>query len=408
MREAHAELGGAIQAIQEIPGFETFLAPVRFADVAATADHPLVYLVPSERSGLALVVRGDEIVDVPLPGLTDRRVHEWAERHRENFPASRSVWSRHLAGLTNWLWDAMAGPLLGALPAGSRITFIPAGHTGLLPLHAARTADASRPSGHRYLIDEVTPGYTPNARALAAARVVAAETVPRRLLAVTDPEAALAARLPHSRWEGQAAAAAFPVSKILVGADATIDAVRAELREADAVHFGCHGVADSEPLQSAVRLAGGASLRLADVLPLRLRLRLAVLSACDTFVPGRALPDEVINLPTGLLQAGVAGVVASMWAIDDHATALLMIEFYRRWDPARDPAVALAEAQRWLRDATPAGVEEHWAAALDAGERWLPEKVAEALLNGVFTAGDSGSRPWSEPALWAAFTFTGA
>ncbi|BCJ39758.1 hypothetical protein GCM10010168_77860 [Actinoplanes ianthinogenes] len=390
---AHAELAAAIKAIQYVPGFENFLAPTRFADVAATAGHPLVYLVPSEQSGLALIVHGDTVTDVRLPGLTDRQVHEWAERH-----TAPDGWRRHLPGLTGWLWDAVAGPLLDALPGAPRITLVPAGLTGLLPLHAARCADAARPSGYRYLIDDVVAGYTPNARALAAARELAAGAEPRRLLVVTD------SRLPHARWEGRAAAVAFGESVVRTGEEFEPGL----LANADVAHFGCHGAVDVEPLQNAIRLTAATSLRVADVLPMRLRLRLAVLSACDTFVPGRTLPDEVINLPTGLLQAGVAGVVASMWAVDDHATALLMTEFYRRWRPADDPAAALAVAQRWLRDATPVDVEEQWGAALDAGEAWLPEEVADALLPGVFAAGDSGGRPWSEPATWAAFTFTGA
>ncbi|GAA4609013.1 CHAT domain-containing protein [Actinoplanes octamycinicus] len=393
LQVAHAELAAAITAIQQVPGFEGFLAPARFADVAATAGHPLVYLVPSEQAGLALIVHGEMVTDVRLPGLTDREVHDWAERH-----AARDGWRQHLPGLTGWLWDAVAGPLLDALPGTTRITLVPAGLTGLLPLHAARCPDASRPTGYRYLIDDLVPGYTPNARALAAARDLAARVDARRLLVVTD------ARLPHARWEGLAAAAAFPESEVRDGSD--FDS--ALLPAADVAHFGCHGAVATEPLQNAIRLTATTSLRLADILPMRLRLRLAVLSACDTFVPGRTLPDEVINLPTGLLQAGVAGVVASMWAVDDHATALLMTEFYRRWEPAGDPAAALIGAQRWLRDATPAEVEDHWAAALEAGESWLPEEVAAALLPGVFAAGESGSRPWSEPASWAAFTFTGA
>ena len=61
---------------------------------------------------------------------------------------------------------------------------------------------------------------------------------------------------------------------------------------------------------------------------LQLRVRLAVLSACETAQPGTELPDEVVALPTGLLQAGVAGIVASQWSVPDRATAMLMAEFY--------------------------------------------------------------------------------
>jgi hypothetical protein len=56
-------------------------------------------------------------------------------------------------------------------------------------------------------------------------------------------------------------------------------------------------------------------LNASNLLAMRLRARLAALSACETSRPGTALPDEVVFLPTGLLQAGVASVVASLWVV---------------------------------------------------------------------------------------------
>ncbi|MGC4806417.1 CHAT domain-containing protein [Micromonospora sp. DT233] len=419
LRAARDELRAAIGEIQQIPGYEQFLASVEIGDVTAAAEHPLVYVTPADEAGLALVVRGEEIVDVALPGLRAAHLHEWAERHREHFPrvgepASRRVaWDRHLAALCDWLWEVVAGPLLPELAGEARVSVVPCGLVGLLPLHAARCADATRPTGFRHLVDEVAVGYVPNARALAASRRRAAAEPAGGLLVVTDPEDPdPRQRLPYSRWEGETAAAGFagPVTP-LSGPDATARRVRAELPAAWEVHFGCHASADQrDPLQSALRLAGADRLRLADLLPLRLRMRLAVLSACETFLPGLDLPDEVISLPAGLIQAGVAGVLASMWPVDDHATALFMTEFYRRWraDDRRSPADALAGTQRWLRDATPGEVEQRWAAALDAGEPWLPAEVAGALLPQLFRSGSADSRPWSAPAVWAAFAFTGA
>jgi len=48
-----------------------------------------------------------------------------------------------------------------------------------------------------------------------------------------------------------------------------------------------------------------------------LNVRLAVLSACETGLVGIDLPDEALALPTGLLQAGVASIVASQWIVPD-------------------------------------------------------------------------------------------
>lgn len=63
-------------------------------------------------------------------------------------------------------------------------------------------------------------------------------------------------------------------------------------------------------------------------------MRLALLSACETGLPGTQLPDEVVSLPTRLLQAGVAGVAASLWSVADLSTTLLLVRFYfLLWTP---------------------------------------------------------------------------
>jgi CHAT domain-containing protein len=73
---------------------------------------------------------------------------------------------------------------------------------------------------------------------------------------------------------------------------------------ASVAHLASHGSAQLDaPLESGLLLAGGEVLALRDILALRSNLRLAVLSACETSMPGTELPDEVISLPTGLLQA---------------------------------------------------------------------------------------------------------
>jgi CHAT domain len=60
-------------------------------------------------------------------------------------------------------------------------------------------------------------------------------------------------------------------------------------------------------------------------------------SACETASIGTELPDQVV-LPAGLLQAGVAGVVASLWAVPDATTAVLMARFHALWRSAEAPS----------------------------------------------------------------------
>jgi CHAT domain-containing protein len=59
--------------------------------------------------------------------------------------------------------------------------------------------------------------------------------------------------------------------------------------------------------------------------------RFAVLSACETARAGGELTDEIVSLPTALLQCGLASVVASLWEVFDKPTAMIMSASYQNW-----------------------------------------------------------------------------
>jgi CHAT domain-containing protein len=78
-------------------------------------------------------------------------------------------------------------------------------------------------------------------------------------------------------------------------------------------------------------------------------LELLTLSACET-----AAGDEraALGLAGIAIKAGARSAVASLWFINDQATAMLIEEFYRQLrDPSVSRAVALQRAQsRLLED----------------------------------------------------------
>ena len=92
---------------------------------------------------------------------------------------------------------------------------------------------------------------------------------------------------------------------------------------------------------------------------------MAILSACETGIPGFKLLDEVISLPSGYMQAGVPGVIGSLWSVSDISTMMLMTRFYDLW--RREGLLlpeAFRQAQIWLRDTTNGEKEEYFKKSL--------------------------------------------
>ncbi|KUL21590.1 CHAT domain-containing protein [Actinoplanes awajinensis] len=413
IRAARQELDEVIDEIRAVPGYENFLTAPTFDDVAeAAGDQPLVYLAAAEQGGLALIVRGQQVTPVAADDLTEAALREQVTRYREAYrtfasqrrdPAAAGPWRAAIDEVTGWLWTAVMGAVVTELGAAPAAVLVAGGQLGLLPLHAAWTFDETGQK-RRYALDDITLTYVPNARSLAVARGLAQLPV-GTFLGVTDPGGTLDA--PEA--EVTAASAWFGKAATVLGARAGLAEVTAALQKADVAHFAGHGFARLQaPLDSGLALADGQALTLRDIFALNLRMRLVVLSACESSLPGDELPDEVIALPTGLLQAGVGGIVASLWLVGDMPTLLLMIEFYRRWrQDEKEPAVALREAQCWLRDTPDEQIVSTYEAAAEAGATWLPLAAAERIVADLVFR-EPGSHTYGGPESWAAFGYIGA
>ncbi|HET9709431.1 MAG TPA: CHAT domain-containing protein, partial [Gemmatimonadales bacterium] len=94
-------------------------------------------------------------------------------------------------------------------------------------------------------------------------------------------------------------------------------------------------------------------LEVHEVFGLHLDADLVVLSACQTGLASGALADvppgdDWVGLTRAFLHAGARRVVATLWPVDDWATAALMERFYQGYAGGAEPGRALAEAQRAL------------------------------------------------------------
>jgi CHAT domain-containing protein len=110
-------------------------------------------------------------------------------------------------------------------------------------------------------------------------------------------------------------------------------------------------------------------LRLYDIYNLRLGADLVVLSACQTALGKQIKGEGLVGVTRGFMYAGAARVVASLWRVDDRATAELMKRFYTGMLKDRQkPAAALRAAQLWMQKQKGWQSPYYWAGFILQGE----------------------------------------
>src|SRR5262249_21939109 len=175
---------------------------------------------------------------------------------------------------------------------------------------------------------------------------------------VTGDERAGLRRLLFSRDEAEAIVSLAQPSSVLKALD--FEASRAtvlsdRLSQYRIIHFATHGLLDSaHPELSGLALSlvdesgkeQDGYLRLNEIYNLKLNADLVVLSACQTGLGKDVRGEGLIGLTRGFMYAGAPRVVASLWQVNDAATAELMKRFYRGMlKNGLRPAAALRNAQ---------------------------------------------------------------
>jgi CHAT domain-containing protein len=298
--------------------------------------------------------------------------------------------------------EALSRILLGPIWNGRsarlhRLVVVPDASLQLIPFAALPVPDPGHgwndPGIGRYLLEHLEVVYVPSATTLAAQRqrlqkrrpalqwaVVFADPVfaangsrPPQRSRGTERGAPLRAEgtrglplvlapLPATRKEAQAIRDLEPAGKVRLdlGLNANREAVLSgKLRDYRFLHFATHAVADTRTpelsglMLSQVDAAGHPQegfLGLSDIYELDLNADLVVLSGCQTALGKEVRGEGLMGLTRGFQYAGVPRVVASLWKVDDRATAELMTRFYKEmWQGNLTAAAALTAAQRSLR-----------------------------------------------------------
>ncbi|MFN0120148.1 MAG: CHAT domain-containing tetratricopeptide repeat protein [Blastocatellia bacterium] len=285
---------------------------------------------------------------------------------QQNGSAGKSTMRHPRSGI-----PLIAGHEIVTLPSASTLALIRREHGGRQPA----------PDIIAVLAD---PVFAPDDERLAAVRagapapVIAAMATDSRRAgnAVSFP------RLPHTRVEAGAIRAAAPDAQSRIALDfaASRDtATSGALGRYRYVHFATHGILDqAHPDLSGLALslfdAHGAPqngfLRAMDVYNLKLNAELVTLSGCHTALGRDVRGEGLISLTRGFMYAGARRVLASLWQVNDAATAELMKSFYREMlgGGKQSPASALRAAQRKMLQHPRWRAPYYWAAFSLQGE----------------------------------------
>jgi len=257
-----------------------------------------------------------------------------------------SAWQQGARALSPRRWQP-----LEKLVASKNLIIVAHGALHYLPFTALQDGSG------QFLLDRYSLRFLPSASVLKFLRPVL-QNRDGRLLALgnpdlDDPKLDLA----FAEGEAKLVASLYPTSRVLLRKDASESNFKKSGGVFSRIHFASHGKFQAdEPLKSGLYLAkdkdNDGILTVGELYSMNLETDLVTLSACETGLGKIASGDDVVGLTRGFLYAGSRSIVASLWSVDDKATATLMQAFYANL-ATMNKREALRQAQIKARETFP-------------------------------------------------------
>lgn len=287
----------------------------------------------------------DNKVDDYLRSLDDGRYTNQGDDHK-----SRSA----------DLYSLLIKPVESLLDEDAEICIVPDKALSRLPFASLISSATGK-----YLIEERVILISPSANMFIAATDKARQKESlqtERLLAIGNPWFDKSAfrdlkDLPWAAIQASEISAFYPASAVLIEKNAREHDVRIQIERSDVAHFATHYVVDERsPMLSMVPLAREANptskesdgvLQAFELYNLNLsRLRLVVLSACQTGIERYYKGEGAIGLARPFQAAGIPLAVASLWPVESYHSTELMERFHKYRKSGRlSTAQALRQAQ---------------------------------------------------------------
>lgn len=157
--------------------------------------------------------------------------------------------------------------------------------------------------------------------------------------------------LPYAGVEVETLAETVADTTQLLDAAFNPDETKLKMGDRTILHFATHGaIAIGSPEDSFILFGDGTPVTIAEVRNWNLNhIDLVVLSACETGLGGNlGTGTEILGLGYQMQRAGAKAAIASLWAVNDGGTQVLMNGFYRGLQGGMTKAEALQQAQMAL------------------------------------------------------------
>jgi CHAT domain-containing protein len=268
-------------------------------------------------------------------------------------------WDARGRALSQWLFDVLIRPSLAHVRGKKVVVFVPDGILYDIPY--AALIDAQK---NRYLVEDYAVAMAPSSLVYLSAvsrdgRL--AQGKGNTALVIGNPRVnktlfPALPDLPAAEEEARQVAALYENSKLLTGQAAAKYAVKSLANRYDILHVAAHAVINYEhPFLSSIifapslesgRLNEGGVLYAYELYQMRFsRLRLVVLSACDTLDGYASGFAGIESLARPFLAAGVPAVVGSLWPMSDAEGKSVLLTFHSKNSGTHDALQALRETQ---------------------------------------------------------------
>lgn len=259
---------------------------------------------------------------------------------------STTAWQAPSQALYEKLWKPIESSI-----STKNVIIVAHGALHYLPFSVLQVTDGT------LLIDRIGMRYLPSASVLKFLRPSSTKK-DSQLLALGNPDLGDAKLdLKFAEGEARLIAGMSKTSRLLVRLDASETNFKKTASVFSRLHFATHGKFQADdPLSSGLYLTKDAEndgvLTVGELYSMNLDADLVTLSACETGLGKVANGDDVVGLTRGFLYAGSRSIVASLWSVDDQATATLMKSFYENLS-SQTKREALRLAQLKTREAFP-------------------------------------------------------